>query len=383
MSEIKVLTAIPNFKIHVKYISIYENTIVYMTTSNDIIIHDNITNKTLSICWHNNQIFVENKEIEIGIICATKNYLLIGHESRLYVIPYTYVEDTRVPLIGRFDVLPNSELIDSIKLFNGSSNIMVTTNIDTVYKYNIDDRTFDNIDLIKREVEELDAEYINITSIELLQLTESSEIVYKNIPHQKPTNLLNYNLLANTVAYVDKSSFTILYTVPFNQYIKLDAAEIEWCSEKVPFVSPQEFIIDIKITKNFIIVMTYKNIYYRLVHDAVEWCLFTVVGNGEIAQPPRFKLINYENPQEPELFDDELPIIWSQLLANEDVIYGVSIDGYVFKLCPGEDDAYMLSKGIMITKRFNDIIDNYIFGEKYKIELIKGGQDMNQELDEL
>jgi hypothetical protein len=119
------------------------------------------------------------------------------------------------------------------------------------------------------------------------------------------------------------------------------------------------------------------------VHDAVEWCLFTVVGNGEIAQPPRFKLINYENPQEPELFDDELPIIWSQLLANEDVIYGVSIDGYVFKLCPGEDDAYMLSKGIMITKRFNDIIDNYIFGEKYKIELIKVGQNVNEELDEL
>jgi hypothetical protein len=379
VAEIKELIAIPHFKIYANNISIYENLLVYMTTSNDIIIHDNIKNKTSTICWHNAPLFIENKERDIGIICITKNHLMIGHEFRLYIIPINVGLNGDIEFSTSkvfVDILPNFELIESIQSiqsiqsFHDHDNVKISTYLgNESYTYNITNRTF-------RNRNDQDTQ-----STQLLLLNSTEDIVYKDLTHKAATHLFTINIKANLTAYVDESSSTVLYTVLFNHYLKLDADVIEWCSEKVPFVSPQEFIIDLKITDTIIIVMTYKNIYYRVVHDAVEWCLFTVIGNGEVAQPPRFKMINYENPQEPEDFDDEIPVIWSQLIVatNNDVIYAVSIDGYVFKLCPSDDDAYILSKGMIGIMKFRNIIDNYIFGENYKIELIKEGLEENHD----
>jgi hypothetical protein len=388
-AEIKELIAIPHFKIYSNNISIWENFIVYMTTQNDIIIHDNIKNKTLTICWHNDPTFIKNNERDIGIICITKNYILIGHESRLYLIPVNIFNGDAEEFTGFIDILPNFELIESIQPFDDSDNMIISTIPgNELYIYNITNRTFRNVNTTKRLVDQLE-EMSTVNAISniiivygndqettrthILQLTSTGDIIYKDLTH-KSGYLLNINIKANLVAYVDESSSTVLYTVPFDHYLKLDADTIEWCSEQVPFLTPQEFIIDLKITDTIIIVMTYKNIYYRVIHDAVEWCLFTVIGNDGITQPPRFKLINYENPQEPEVFDDKIPVIWSQLLlssSKQTFICAVSIDGYVFKLYPGEDDAFMLSNGMLGIAKFRSIIDSYIFGEKYKIELIK------------
>jgi hypothetical protein len=341
--------------INKKYIVIFNNNNLYVAKLPDLSVKQELFNINLEWTISNNP--YKN---------ANCNYNCIGsYDENFYVlleqILYYYIPDNDKWYIIHPEIENTISKKEIYNYNNKHKNIIyknIKNNFNCVIKLN------DNRNCLENSVENNELSFI-----------------YKFINNNEDNiigDIFTISTPNNLIVSIEDSK---IKTISLEEYI-LDAKENKWIEREIlnslgnNIMDNLEFIVSCTIFKNYLIIASYKNLYYCPI-GIWKWNKINIINAPE---PYKSKyLFSIEDKDKDNIIDSGLANIWSNLQYYdsadtnvEEYIIAITIDGRIYKISEVCNNIVAVEKCTGSVRNFNIkelhyLLNNTIFMNKYKI----------------